>query len=74
MAAMPVRVYAYYKIGDVYFLPTVTICCIGVDALFMIFDAIQLSKNNKELKEMKKDIVEHLSKVEPKVLQDENIK
>lgn len=74
LAGLPVRVYAYYKIGDAYFSPTFTIASIGADILFMIFEAINLSKNSKELKEMKKNIVEHLSKIEPNVLPDENVK
>lgn len=74
LASFPVRAYAYYKIGDVYFSTAFIVTTIGFDVLCMIINTINLSKNSKELKILKKDIIEHLSKVEPNVLIDENIK
>lgn len=74
LVGFPFRTYIFYIIADTYLSPTFIITCIGIDALCMIVDVINLSKNSKELKELKKNIVKHLSNIEPKVLPDENIK
>lgn len=74
LAAFPIRTYVYYKVVDTYLSPGFFILFVTADTISIILDAIKLSKNSKELKELRKNIVEHLSKVEPKVLTDENAK
>ena len=69
LAAFPIRTYV-----DTYLSPGFFILFVTADTISIILDAIKLSKNSKELKELRKNIVEHLSKVEPKVLTDENAK